>query len=34
MVSTRNRRLLAEQQGVPADRMNRIGLHTESDCPC
>ncbi len=34
MASTRKQRSLAERQGVQADRMNRIGLHTESDCPC
>jgi hypothetical protein len=34
MMSTRKQSLLAELQGVPADRMNRLGLHTESDCPC
>ena len=34
MVSTRNQRSLAEQLGVPADRMNRIDLHTEGGFQC
>jgi hypothetical protein len=34
MISTRNQRLLAELQGAPADRMNRIGLRTEGDLQC